>query len=322
MKNCGIIAAYQIPKNRDLLFFDTFISMGGGGNRRSDRQMPTKYGMDYLKPTIEQEAMEATYNYLQSRNLILEQGPDLQTLLSEARKLGISTNGINSGHRARVTATQRAPNFGHGWIPPVDSGTLGHLSLKAQESLEEYESNASARLFAILKSNTETTYTPIVPDKSFDTLFALPKSPVIHILINALPVPMAEVPCEEVLEFKQDKKVQSQLKIMQRWIRKSMAKEDINPQIIGEELADSLHDYTEHMRLARIKYNTEVFQALLTFPLATFERIIKLQFSQLFDPIFTVKKAHIALCEAELKAPGRELAYLHSVQDRFGNTRT
>ncbi|MNP82425.1 hypothetical protein D3C76_1810520 [compost metagenome] len=59
----------------------------------------------------------------------------------------------------------------------------------------------------------------------------------------------------------------------------------------------------------------------MTFPLATVERIIKLEFSQLFDPIFTVKKAHIALCEAELTAPGRELAYLHSVQDRFDTTR-
>ncbi|MCE1004784.1 hypothetical protein [Pseudomonas sp. NMI1173_11] len=317
MNNCGIITAYQIPKNRDLLFFDTFISMGGGGSRRSDRQSPTRYGMDYLKPSIEQEAMEATYNYLLSKNLILEQGPDLKTLLNEAKKSGVSTNGITSGHSAHITAAKRAPNFGHGWTPPVDSGTLDHLSLKAQERLEEYESNAAARLFAILKSNTETTYTPIAPAKIFETVFNLPKSPVIHILLNALPVPLAEVPCEDILEFKQDTKVQKQLKTIQRWIRTSMAKED-TPQAIGEELADSLNDYTEHMRLARIKYNTEVFQALLTFPLATVERIIKLQFSQLFDPIFTVKKANIALCEAELKAPGRQLAYLHSVQETFG----
>jgi hypothetical protein len=320
MNNCGIIAAHQIPNNRDLLFFDTFISIGGGKNRRSDRQKPTRYGMDYFEPTIEHEAMEANYNYLYNRNLILEQGPDLETLLREARDFGISTDDIKNDHRAHVTATQRAPNFGHGWIPPAGSGILDHLSLKAQERLEEYESNAAARLFAILKSNTVTTYTPIVPDKSFDTLFSLPKSPVIQILIKKFPVPLSEVSCEDILEFKKSKKVQDQLEILQRWIRKSTSKEEINPQILGEELADSLNDYTEHMRLARIKYNTEIFQTLVTFPLATVERIIKLQFSQLFDPIFTIKKAHIALCEAELKAPGRELAYLHSVHDKFGST--
>jgi hypothetical protein len=44
----------------------------------------------------------------------------------------------------------------------------------------------------------------------------------------------------------------------------------------------------------------------------------KLQFSQLFDPVFAIRKAEIALLEAELKAPGRELAYLHSSIQKFG----
>ena len=60
----------------------------------------------------------------------------------------------------------------------------------------------------------------------------------------------------------------------------------------------------------------------MTFPLATIERVCKLQFSQLFEPLFSIRKAKIALLEAELKAPGREVALLDTAIDKFGEPET
>jgi len=37
MKNYGIIPLYGIPTSRDLLFFDSFLSMGTGFGRQSNR---------------------------------------------------------------------------------------------------------------------------------------------------------------------------------------------------------------------------------------------------------------------------------------------
>ncbi|HWK73143.1 MAG TPA: hypothetical protein VNQ81_02655 [Povalibacter sp.] len=317
MKNFGIIPAYRLPTNRDLLFFDSFISMGAGRGRRSDDQHPTQYGMIHFSNSAS-DAMEAAYDYLQERNLVREDTSSLDDLLLEARKSQVPTTDIEDGRRTRNAARHSTPQFGHGWIPPVDSGILPHLAQKASENLFEYDSHAKARLFSLLRSNEGTVYTPIAGFEQLANQFPVPRHPVVHIVINALPVPSPQVPYQEVVEFKQEQKVQDHLQLMRRWMRKSMAKEGVGATEMAEELADALHDYTQYMRLARIKYRTEVCQVLLTFPLATIERILKLQFSQLFDPVFTIRKANIALCEAELKAPGREFAYLLAADEQFG----
>lgn len=317
MKNYGIIPAYQIPTNKDLLFFDAFISIGGGRGKQSGRQNPSRYGMDYFSNS-DLDAMEAAYAYLCEQKLIREETPSLDVLLGEASNSGLPIKDIEDSRKLLESAIERQPHFGHSWIPPVGSGLPLYFYTRAKENLYEYESHVRALLFSLLKSGVENVYTPIAQHEGCNTIFNGQKHPVISVAINALPVPIAEIPYEEILTFKQERQVNDQLQLMRRWIRKQIATEDVKAAELAEELADSLHDYTECMRLARMKYRTEVLQVLVSFPLATVERILTLKFSEIFDPIFSIRKAHLALCEAELNAPGRELAYLHSVTNRFG----
>lgn len=317
MRTCGIIPKYHVPTSRDLLFFDSFLSFGGGYGRRSAEQYPTLYGMGY-STSSDNEALEAEYGYLLEQGLMQEQELSLDALLNEAVASEIPTGGIQDDRRALQAALRREPEFGHGWIPPMESGIPQHLSLKAHESLSEYESLATARLFSLMKSQEDILYTPILAGDALRNQKGGRGAPVINILLNAFPVPTPDVPYQDVIEFKREEKVQTSLQLMRRWMRKNVAKENVSSITIAEELSDALHDYTEHMRLAGMKYRTEMCQVLVTFPLATVERVLKLRFSQLFDPIFAIRKAKIALYEAELKAPGRELAFLHSAKERFG----
>lgn len=318
MKHYGIIPAYEMPTKRDLLFFDAFISMEGGLGRSSRMQMPTRYGMVYSRSRDDHET-KAAYEYLRFAGLIEEDGSSIDGLLQEARTANLAVDLIRKEIAAFERHSDRMPHFGQGYLPPVDSGVIPHHRLKAIEDLLEYKSHAKARLLSLLKSDAENVYIPIVMNETFPALTPKLSGAVLQVALKSFPVPSDEVSLQELVEFKSDRKVAEQMKLMRNWIRKTVANEEATPAKVGEEIADNLEDFTQHMRLANMKYKTEVVQILVTFPLATIERVCKLQFSQLFDPVFAVRKAKIALLEAELKAPGRELAYLHSSLERFGS---
>ena len=74
---------------------------------------------------------------------------------------------------------------------------------------------------------------------------------------------------------------------------------------------------TPHMELAKMKYHHGVVRTVLTAPLGMVEKVVKFQFSKLFDAFFELKASKIGLAEAEIKAPGREVAYLEKAIQRF-----
>ena len=49
-----------------------------------------------------------------------------------------------------------------------------------------------------------------------------------------------------------------------------------------------------------------------------FEDVVKLKWSKIAKGVLSIKKRRVELLEAEMKAPGRECAYLFSPRKRFG----
>lgn len=66
-----------------------------------------------------------------------------------------------------------------------------------------------------------------------------------------------------------------------------------------------------------MKANTETVEVLVKFLPETIENLIKLRFSKLPEPLFVFKKRQINLMEAELNAPGKEMAYIIKTRDTF-----
>lgn len=317
MKNCGIIPMHGMPTKRDLLVFDSFVSMGGGRARVSDSQFPMKDGTAHFSNPC-QDACEADYAFLTENGLIEENTSPVDEMFKEAKKANLAVEDIQARLALLLRLTEDKPYYDFGQLPPVDSGFEHHYQSEAYERYFEYGSHAKARIFSLLRSDASSVFTPILERESFPALAGERNDAVLQVVIENFPVPAGDVSLEDIVEFKRDKKVQDQLQLLRRWIRKTLGKEKATPAAIGEEIADNVTDFKASMDVAQMRYKTERMYTLMTFPLATIERIIKLQFSQIFDPVFSIRKAKITLLEAEMKAPGRELAFLNAAIEKFG----
>ena len=71
------------------------------------------------------------------------------------------------------------------------------------------------------------------------------------------------------------------------------------------------------MRLHKIKANTDTIEVWVKSPLEVLENLLTLKFSKFIDPLFAIQKRKISLLEAELQAPGREVAYILKTKDHF-----
>jgi hypothetical protein len=71
------------------------------------------------------------------------------------------------------------------------------------------------------------------------------------------------------------------------------------------------------MKYHKIKANTETLEILVKTPLEIIENLVKLKLSKLTDPFFALKKKQLMLMEAEINAPGKELAYIIKSRETF-----
>ena len=71
------------------------------------------------------------------------------------------------------------------------------------------------------------------------------------------------------------------------------------------------------MKLHNIKYRTSKLETILTAPLELLENVLKIKWSETAKQFFCIRKSKIALLEAELKAPGKELAYIVRAKEVF-----
>lgn len=325
MENIGIVPVDQVPTARDLLFFDRFLSTGALAERPSPHRAPRPHRetipQEALRPVIDSrtlarsEEAEAAIDFLQRAQLFL--GTDDESMESLLRK----TDELLAPCPAFREEWERLGEAC--WQAESNDFSRPYMwrfqrPYQANQRLVSFVSQTRARLLALHRTTETATYTPIVSPNAIPGTVGGRASAVVRVVLKHFPIPCDDVSFQEIVEFRSQDKVARQLQLFRRWMRCSLADESKSPAVVGEELADGLSDFTAYMRTERWKYNTEVVQLLLTFPLATVERLAKLEFSQLLDPLFALEKARIGLHTAEtLTAPGRELAYLHSVRSRF-----
>jgi len=142
------------------------------------------------------------------------------------------------------------------------------------------------------------------------------KASVAQIIINKLPLPNNETPWEKIIDYRNDSANQKSLLSLKRWIRK-ISNENLLPAEIEEELEWLTNEFQSHMKLHKMKANMETLEIIIKTPFETMENLLKLNFSKISNPLFALKKRQINLMEAELNAPGREMAYIIKTKDNF-----
>jgi hypothetical protein len=156
----------------------------------------------------------------------------------------------------------------------------------------------------------------LIPYYEFPNIPSSRKSEVAKITITKLPIPDENTSWEQILDFRNDPNNQSALLNLRRWMRK-VSSENLSSVEIEEELEWLLDEYQRNIKLHKIKSDTNMMEVLIKSPLELLENLVTLKFSKLSDPLFAIKKRKISLLEAELHAPGREVAYILKAQDQF-----
>jgi hypothetical protein len=142
------------------------------------------------------------------------------------------------------------------------------------------------------------------------------KSNIVQIVIDKLPIPSNETPWEKIIDYRNDERNQRNLLSLRRWIRKTTA-ENLSPVEIEEELEWLINEFRSHMELHKLKTNSGTLEVMVKTIPETIENLIKLKFSKLPEPFFAFRKREISLLEAELNAPGREMAYIINTREEF-----
>jgi hypothetical protein len=143
------------------------------------------------------------------------------------------------------------------------------------------------------------------------------KSNIAQIVISKLPLPNNETPWEQIVDYRNDPKNQQSLKNLRRWIRKTSSEVLSSTTEIEEEFEWLINEFQNHMNFHKMKANTETVEVMVKAPFEVIENLVKLKFSKIPDLLFAIKKRQINLMEAELNAPGREMAYVIKAKNSF-----
>jgi hypothetical protein len=164
---------------------------------------------------------------------------------------------------------------------------------------------------AVLADFTEANAVCI--EQSFD---AIPPNSVstnaLRGVVENFPVPNDKVPFQDILQLRNDRELMSKRAPLRNWCRKLVGRSE---SAVRDELTAQLADYEAYMRIQKIKFKTSVLEMVVTAPSGVLEDVLKLRFEKLMGRIFKVGQQRVALAEAELKAPSRELAFIVESRD-------
>jgi hypothetical protein len=135
-------------------------------------------------------------------------------------------------------------------------------------------------------------------------------------VIAHLPVPGEDIPLDAILNFRADPEVIRRRRTLIDW-QNDMEREGLTPQHLADKLAHLLDDYTTYMKHQSKRFEMGVSETILKVSAEVLEGLFHLKPSKAVEAMFSFKKRKLDLMEAELKAPGREVAYIADAHERF-----
>lgn len=203
-------------------------------------------------------------------------------------------------------------------IPKLQEALAKEKDIDKRIPLVRQQSSAIIRMMAIAMEITKgITAVSAEPLDNYKWGFQnSSQSEVIQIVINNLPLPSNETPWEQIVDYRSDPENQKNLLDLRRWIR-NIATENPSQTEVSDQIEWLLNEFQSRMKLHKMKANTETLEVIIKAPFELIENLIKLRISKIPEPFFVMKKIQISLMEAELNAPGREMAYIIKSKETF-----
>jgi hypothetical protein len=156
--------------------------------------------------------------------------------------------------------------------------------------------------------------------ETMSSLFEDGKQHVAEIVLNRIPQPDDSVSWEQILDFRRDPDTKGKFWGLRTWMSEVGRAQLTSGEII-EKLEWSLYEYEKHMKLHRMKTNLGTVRTVVTVAAEVAEDLVKFKWGKAAKLLFTIKDRKVALMDAELRAPGRELAYMITVIEKFSLSR-
>ena len=131
----------------------------------------------------------------------------------------------------------------------------------------------------------------------------------IEVAVSNVPLPSAGMPWQDFLEFRADPEHRAHLQRLRTWLQ-ARALANTPSEHVGDELETLLQNYRDYMRVQHIKYGEGTISTIIVCALDAFENLLNFKVGTALRSLVDIRAKRIALTEAELLAPGREVSYL------------
>lgn len=152
-------------------------------------------------------------------------------------------------------------------------------------------------------------------------LFATGTNSVAQVVLESIPVPDDSTAWEEIIEYRSDPESRTRFHRLKHWIN-GMVAQNRSPHELSDEIQTLIAEYEHHMKVHHMKLRAGVLETFVTASAEILEGLVKIKWSDAARTLFSVRRRRIQLMEEELRAPGRQLAYLSHVRHRFRRKRS
>lgn len=142
-------------------------------------------------------------------------------------------------------------------------------------------------------------------------------SKCLTLVIRALPQLSPNTDWSQIADFRNDPDSQRKLRALHDW-QNEISHADLKPHEIADKIAHLLDDYTEHMKLHHLKYDLGTVEMVVTTGAEVLEGLLRFKPTKIVSALFSFGKRELDLKEAELRAPGREVAFIYKARQEFG----
>lgn len=185
---------------------------------------------------------------------------------------------------------------------------------KMEEIINEYTNsvddseNDVTRVSSILLN--KLTNDQLVPLLQNDfSIGASQNSKVLEVILSKIPIPDANVSWQQIIDYRADPDSIKKFNALRVWIQ-DISWTDYSKNEISDRIDYLLNDYERHLNFHKLKHTHSTLRVWVTTVAEIAESLVRLKFSKIAETVFTLSEKNLELYEAELQAPGREIAYI------------
>jgi hypothetical protein len=135
-------------------------------------------------------------------------------------------------------------------------------------------------------------------------------------IFKSLPMPGYATPIQEVIDFRKDSEAKGHILSLNNWIIDASTK-NLSKTEIEQKIEYLIFEYGKFIKLHKLKFEMSTFEIIVTTAAEMAENLVRLKFSKIAEKIFEFSKSNLKLMEAELNAPGMEMAYISEAKNKF-----